>query len=166
MKSIRLLSATVLAGCLLGAVLILGADPIVSSAEAGRRHTTYDKHHSKVIRHHQKAVRHHRKVVRRHRPVRYYRPRHVYVRHHRPWYVDARRVYIYDSPFYFNAGLNVYLGGVSLGFQFGNAPPAGYVYADPYCDLEFYSVNAYHAHLNHYAHRPILRAVPVGWHGN
>jgi hypothetical protein len=40
------------------------------------------------------------------------------------------------------------------------------VYADPFCDLEFYSVNTYHAHLNHYAHRPILRVVPVRWCGN
>jgi hypothetical protein len=156
MNTKRLITGTVLAG-VLGAWLMLGAGPMVSSAEAGRRYReapqrSYKQQGSK---HHYK---HPRRVNRYHRPsrvVRYYP-----TRHHRPWYYGARTVYVNQSPFYFNVGLGVYLGGgVNLGIQFGNAAPAGYAYADPYCSLQFSSVNAYNRHLVHYNHSPVLRVV-------
>jgi hypothetical protein len=93
--------------------------------------------------------------------VRRYHPRPVYVRVVRPWYVAAPRVYVRSSPFYFHAGLNVYLGGVNLGFAFTNAVPAGYAYYDPYCGREFYSVAEYHSHLGYHPHTPVLEVIRV-----
>ena len=150
MKAKRLFTHATLVGCFLGAALMLGADPVVSSAEARHKGHKYTKQH-KQPRYERHYRSHHRPVT-----VRHHRPYRVRVRHHRPWYVGTRRVYVHDSPFYFHAGLNVYLGGLQLGLRFTNSVPVGYVYVDPYCDLEFYSVDRYHRHLRRYPHRPTL----------
>lgn len=153
MKTKRLISGAVLTAWMFGAAWMLGADPVASTAEAGRKHRYETQHRD------QRGYK--TRVVRHHRPTRVVQHRPAYRHHtHRPWYYGARRVYVNSSPFYWNIGLGVYLGGgVSLGFQFGNVAPAGYVYADPYCDLTFQSVGAYRRHLDHYGHSPALRVV-------
>jgi hypothetical protein len=83
----------------------------------------------------------------------------------RPWYRNASRFYVDRSPFYFHAGLGIYLGGVFLNLELTDAAPAGYVYVDPYCDLEFWTVPAYRQHLHRHHHRPALRLVQVEYCG-
>jgi hypothetical protein len=77
------------------------------------------------------------------------------------WAAGAPYFWVNATPYYFNAGLGVYLGGVSLAFQFTNAPPPGYVYFDPYCGVEFSTVAAYRGHLACIHHAHALQVVPV-----
>ena len=153
MKATRLLTHTAIVGCLLGATLMLGADPVVSSAEARGKSHQGPKYHKQHKQHH---YEHHYRSHHRPVTVRHYNNHRARVRHHRPWHAGARRIYVHDSPFYFHAGLNVYLGGVQLGLNFTNTAPTGYVYVDPFCDLEFYSVDSYHRHLRRYPHHSTL----------
>jgi hypothetical protein len=71
-------------------------------------------------------------------------------------------VTVFDDDFYFHAGLNVYLGGLAFHLDLGDAPPYGYVYYDPYCDEEFWSVEAYHRHLRRHRHPVLLRVIEFG----
>ena len=93
----------------------------------------------------------HHRVERRHDHwhyvPRYWYPRfvravvhHAFHPHYRPWYRDARRIYIHDDPFYFHVGLGLYIGGIAIQFELGNQPPYGYVYYDPYCDEVFWTL--------------------------
>lgn len=162
MKTKRFISGAILTAWLVGAGWMLGADPVTSSAEAGRKHRYETQNRGHRTGHYKP------KVVRRYRPAPVVHHRTAY-RHraYRPWYYGAERVYVNSSPFYWNVGLGVYLGGgVSLGFQFGNVAPAGYIYADPYCNLTFASVSSYNRHLVYYPHSPALRVVaaPVCGH--
>jgi hypothetical protein len=77
------------------------------------------------------------------------------------WAVGSPYFWVNTTPYYYNAGLGIYLGGVSLSFQFTNAPPPGYVYFDPYCGYQFASVPAYRAHLACVGHAHALQVVPV-----
>jgi len=105
-------------------------------------------------------------VARRHAPVPVYR-RPVVVR--RPtviqvapmWAAGAPYFWVNSTPYYYNAGLGIYLGGVSLSFQFTNAPPPGYVYYDSYCGYQFASVAAYRYHVGCVSHPHALQVVPV-----
>jgi hypothetical protein len=107
--------------------------------------------------------RHHdRRVVVRRVPT-YYVPAPVH--YIRPWYRTAPRFYVDRSPFYFHAGLGIYLGGVFLNLQLTDAAPAGYVFVDPYCDLEFWTVADYRRHLHRHHHRPALRLIQVEYCG-
>jgi hypothetical protein len=71
-------------------------------------------------------------------------------------------VVVHGSPYFFHAGFGVYFGGVSLSFQIGNVPPAGYAWFDPICNEVFWSLPAYRAHVAHHCHQPVLHAVWLG----
>jgi len=92
----------------------------------------------------------------------YVRPAPVYVRTYHPWYYGANRIYVNSSPFYFNTGLSVFFGGANLNLQFSNYAPVGYVYVDPYCNEDFYSVSEYREHLRYAHHSAALQCVYVG----
>ena len=140
---------------ILSTAFALGVGPLASDAEANRRHKSgrgHNSHHRQTV-----VVREscypQQVVVRRHAaPVRYVRP----------WYNDAPRVVVASSPYYFHAGLNLYLGGVNLNFAFTDPAPYGYAYMDPYCGDYFYSVSEYRQHLCHVGHESALRVVFVG----
>jgi hypothetical protein len=99
--------------------------------------------------------RRHRVVV-RHRDLRACPPPRYVVR---PWYRDVRRIYVHDDPFYFHAGLGIYLGGLALRLELGDLPPEGFVFYDPYCDMEFWSVSEYHRHLRYHRHPNALTVI-------
>lgn len=168
---------------LLSAAFLLAAGPAMSTAEAkdrhGKRHKVEKRHKAHKVKSHKRTkahrrdhVRHevkhkrhrgddhhYREVVRyrdHHRPVR----RHV-VRHYRPWYRNVRYVTYHNNPFYWHAGLGVYIGGAYIDLEFGNAAPRGYYYYDPYCSESFYTVADYHSHLRYHRHRPTLRVVRI-----
>lgn len=170
-------------GVLLGLALLV--TPMVS-AEAGGKHkgrgkpavhrekTTQVQHAPRpsgkpVVRRPGRVVvappRVRRAPVVRHAPRVIYQPP-VVVRRPRVvcapvWAAGAPYFWVNSTPFYFNAGLGIYLGGVSLSFQFTNAPPPGYVYFDPYCGVEFGSVAAYRGHVACVHHPHALQVVPV-----
>lgn len=159
MSTNRLFNRATVMGVLVGIGLLMASGPLASEAQA---HNSRHKPHLERKQTHGKHYR--KRVARRvHHPVvvRRYHPRPVHVRVKRPWYVAAPRVYVQSTPFYFHSGLNVYLGGVYLGFEFTNAVPVGYVYADPYCQREFYSVAEYHSHVAYHPHPPVLEVVRV-----
>lgn len=106
-----------------------------------RDHGGYDRRHRVVVRH---------RDLRACPPPRYIA---------RPWYGQARRIYVHDDPFYFHAGLDVFLGGLALRLELGDVPPVGFVFYDPYCDEEFWSVSEYHRHLRHYRHPNALTVI-------
>ena len=105
------------------------------------------------------------RVVLRHRPatVRYRDlracppPRYI----SRPWYNGARRIYVHDDPFYFHAGLDLFLGGLALRLELGDMPPMGFVYYDPYCDMEFWSIAEYRHHLRYHHHPHALTVIAI-----
>ena len=160
MKTNRRIARTLIGTGLLGAALTLGALS-ATPADAknwhgggkGRDHKTVVVHRS----YYPAPV-----VVRRV----YVRPAPVYVRTYHPWYYGARRVYVNSSPFYLNTGLNVFIGGANLSLQFSNYAPVGYVYVDPYCNEDFYSVSEYREHLRYEHHPAALQCVYVGNHGD
>jgi len=105
----------------------------------------------------------HARIVVNHRRPHYlprviYRPRPVHVR---PWFYGAQRIYVDDSPFYFNAGLGIYVGGLALNIQIGDVPPVGYVFYDPFCGETFWSVADYQAHLRFRPHPAVLSLIRV-----
>jgi len=69
-----------------------------------------------------------------------------------PWHRGARRVVIAGDPFYYNATLGVYLGGVALHLRLANQAPEGYVYYDPTCEARFASIKEYKRHLKRHRH--------------
>ena len=142
----------------LGAAVAFGALSLATPAEAGNGRGKARGHHKKVVVHHYPAPVYRAPVVVRH----VVRPAPVVVRTYRPWYYDMNRVYVNASPYYFNAGLNVFLGGANLNLAFSNYAPAGHVYVDPYCGGEFYSVSAYRQHCSHSGHRAALQVVYTG----
>jgi len=77
----------------------------------------------------------------------------------RPWWEGAPRVYVQGSPYFFHAGLGVYLGGLGLSIQIGNAAPAGYGYLDPYCGLRFDSLEVCRTHAGAHGHDPVVEVV-------
>ena len=81
----------------------------------------------------------------------------------RPWYYEAPQVVVASSPYYFHAGLNLYLGGVNLNLAFTDPAPAGYVYVDPYCDRQFVTAADYRRHLHRHDHSPALWVEFVGY---
>jgi hypothetical protein len=84
---------------------------------------------------------------------------HFVGRNHRPWYADARQIYIHDDPFYFRVGLGIYIGGIAVQFDLRNEPPRGYLYYDPYCDEVFWTLAEYRHHLSWYDHPPVLTLI-------
>lgn len=175
MKTKRFLTSTLVGGCLLGTLLTVGA--AVPAAEAGKpriQRTERPRVERREVRH--RTVREHRRdaVVREHRRMAVVRrhqhrsiavcriPAPVRVVHYRPWYSGVRTVVVDRDPFYFNAGLGLYFGGVNLNIELGNAPPMGYAYFDPYCGEEFYSVVDYQRHLRFHHHTAALRVVWIG----
>ena len=150
MKSNRRITR-VLTSVLVGAALLMVTAPIISTAEAHKRFKRIQ-----VVKRHHPPRDHHRW-----RPVLRHLPRPVYVRQVRPWYSDTRRIIIDDAPFHFHAGLNIFFGGLGLHIDLGNTAPAGYVYYDPYCSLEFETVGSYHRHLSRHRHRGALRVVRI-----
>ena len=189
MRTLHILTSTALAAVLIG-VGTVGAGVTVAEAgprhsrQADQKVQKVQKPRKSVRqeaprvveRRRQEAPRvveqRHRRVEPRHRVVErrrevhhapsyvYHSPRRV-VRVHRPWYVQARHVVVHDSPFYFNAGLGLYIGGIYLDFEFGDFAPLGYIYEDPYCGLEFVSVPHYRDHLHRHHHAPALRVVRI-----
>jgi hypothetical protein len=174
----RHLSRLVIGG-ILGATVLLSAGNWISTAEAAPkrdRQARVEHRDRRVERRGDRRQdrREDRRVVRRverrddrrvvvyHHP-RYYRPRPVVMVRH-PWYTGVRRVYIHDEPFYFNAGLGVYLGGAFLNFEFTNAAPDGYLYYDPYCHETFASVDLYRHHLAHHRHDGVLSVIQANIH--
>jgi len=79
-----------------------------------------------------------------------------------PWWEGAPRVYVHGNPFFFNAGLGVYLGGLGLMFLVGDLPPAGYCYVDPYCGTRFDSLDCYRAHARFQGHDAVVDLVARG----
>ena len=116
-----------------------------------------DRHRFTVRRHHPG-----RYVIRRHAPRVVFRPRVlINVGGHRPWYHDARRIYVDDDAFYFNASLGLYLGGLALNVQIGDVAPYGYVYYDPFCGETFWTLTSYRSHLWGYPHPHALTLIPL-----
>lgn len=144
---------------ILGVAFLLSAGPLADAAEAHRRHRA-----PKVV-YRQQHVRHHKaKIVYRDcapRPARVYRYVEP-VRCYQPWYDAAPHVVVASSPYYFHAGLNVYLGGVNLNFDFHDPAPQDYVYLDPYCEMQFATVGDYHRHLRRHDHAAALEVVFLG----
>jgi hypothetical protein len=154
MKTNRRTASSLIGIGLLGAALTFGAlSATPAEAKNGHGHG-YGRGHKTVVVH---RTYYPAPVV-----VRHVYPAPVYVRTYHPWYYGARRVYVNSSPFYFNAGLNVFIGGANLNLAFSNYAPAGYVYVDPYCGEEFYSVTEYRQHLGYSHHSAVLRCVYVG----
>lgn len=130
----------VLTGLVLAALI---ATTVAPAAEADRGHKGRGKHKQVYAPWHQK-----------HRPervVRYvYRGPRVVERH---YYRDR------DG----HSGI-AFLGGLILGAVISNAHAAHadpYFYADPYCDVRFSSLDAYHSHVG-YAHHPrIVHVIEV-----
>jgi hypothetical protein len=149
-----------IAAALSGAALVFGAGSFAATAEAhGHDRGEHGRYHGHRVYYSRPVVVHRdyypsRVVVRRMYPA----PVEVY----RPWYYGAPRFFVNASPYYFNAGLNVYLGGANLNLQLGDPAPAGYVYVDPYCNEDFYSVAEYREHVRHVHHRAALQLVYVG----
>lgn len=55
-----------------------------------------------------------------------------------------------------------FLGGLVLGAVISNAAHEDhYFYADPYCDVRFSSLEAYHSHLRYYHHPRIVHVIEV-----
>jgi len=79
----------------------------------------------------------------------------------RPWWEGAPRVYVHGTPFFFHAGLGVYLGGVGLSLGIGDCSPAGYVYVDPYCGTRFDSLEYYAVHARFQGHSPVVEVVAL-----
>jgi hypothetical protein len=164
MKTNRRMARTLISTGLLGAALAFGAltaTPADANHGNGRGH---GRGHKTVVVH--RTYYPAPVVVRRvvyPRPV-YVRPAPVYVRTYHPWYYGTNRIYVNSSPFYFNAGLSVFFGGANLNLQFSNYAPAGYVYVDPYCNEDFYSVSEYREHLRYEHHPAALQCVYVGDH--
>lgn len=158
MRTDRHIARTLIAAALSGAALMLGAGSFVTPAEAhGHDHGGHGRYHAHRVYYSRPVV-----VHRAYYPtcVRRVYPAPVEVYH--PWYYGAPRFFVNASPYYFNAGLNVYLGGANLNVQLGDPAPVGYVYVDPYCNEEFYSVGEYQEHLHHARHRAALQVVYVG----
>jgi hypothetical protein len=132
--------------------VIVASSLSTSEAEAGNRKGRKWKQHECT----QSCEKEHRTSCRPH-SVYYGKP----VRVETPWYRGARRVVIEGDPFYYNAGLGVYLGGVALHLNLTNAAPDGYVYYDPVCDERFFSVRAYKRHLKSHRHAGGLTLVRV-----
>jgi hypothetical protein len=89
-----------------------------------------------------------------------YRPRQV-VR-----YVDYRpyRVVRHARYHRHHQGSNglAFLGGLVLGAVITRAAQADhYYYADPYCDLRFSSLDAYHSHVGHHRHPTVVHVVEI-----
>lgn len=109
-------------------VIAMAMATLAPAAEAGRRGKSRYKH----------AGYHQTRVVRQvfvPRRVRYHAPRYHYSSY-RVVYSDAGPVI---------AG---FIGGLFLGATLANAAPAGYEYYDPYCEVGYSSLRAYHAHLD------------------
>ena len=170
MKTKRMITR-MLTAAFVGATLLMVTAPITS---AGKPRLRNDR--PKVVkRHQQPKYRHsprHQQPEYRHSPrhqrndwrpvIRHLRSRPVYARNHsRPWYNNVQRVYVQESPFYFHAGLNVFFGGVGFQIDLGNHAPAGYGYYDPYCSLQFETVNSYHRHLSRHRHRGALEVIRI-----
>jgi hypothetical protein len=107
--------------------------------------------------------RRHARVIVNHRRPHYlprviYRPRPIHVR---PWFYGARRIYVDNSPFYFHAGLGIFVGGLAVNIQIGDVPPVGYVFYDPFCGETFWSVADYQAHLRFHPHPAALSLIRV-----
>ena len=127
----------IMTGVILAALV---ATTMAPAAEAGRRH----KERSKPV-----YAPWHQK----HRPervVRYvYRGPRVVQHYHR-----------YDGG---HSGL-AFLGGLVLGAVITNAHASHadpYFYADPYCDVRFSSLDAYHSHLRYQHHPRIVHVISV-----
>ncbi len=112
------------------------------------RNPDRDRHDNRVVVRHRSVVRH--RDLRACPPPRYLA---------RPWYGQSRRIYVHDDPFYFHAGLGIYLGGLALRLELGDVPPLGFVYYDPYCDERFWSVEDYRFHLRYHHHPQALTVI-------
>jgi|GEM_PF-4381042 len=83
--------------------------------------------------------------------------------HRHPWVRRrARFIEVYDEPYYFHAGLGLYLGGLALEFTIGDRPPEGYLFYDPYCDRVFATLGLYRRYLRRHRVQGTLTLVPVG----
>lgn len=152
---------------LLGASLLALA-PLVTAPAAAK----HGRH-----REDRRGDRHHRQVVvvddcRRpavvsRRPVRVVRtPRRVVVEDFasatcRPRYAGARWVQVDGHRYYYDASFGFYVGGVALDFQLTDRAPRGWVYYDPVCDDEFWTLAAYQTHLRRHDHSGALTMVRV-----
>jgi Ni/Co efflux regulator RcnB len=128
----------VITGVILAALI---ATTMAPAAEAGRRK---NKERSKHV--------YSQRDSRPHRGVRYVQPKrhrasnHYYYRHRGD-----------------HSGL-AFLGGLVLGAVITNSAHAdhhSYYYADPYCDVRFSSLDAYHGHLRYNHHPRIVHVVDV-----
>ena len=122
--------------------VIVASSLSASDAEAGNRHGKKMKRHQ-----HNESCEKQRTSCRPHTV--YYGKTECAVT---PWYLGARRVVIRDDPFYYNAALGIYLGGVAVNLNLSNAAPDGYVYYDPVCDERFFSIRGYKRHLRTHDH--------------
>lgn len=58
-------------------------------------------------------------------------------------------------PYQWHVNLGVYIPEFWFGVAIGDLPPAGYVYYDPYCDLQFGTLVMYREHVRVHRH-PVL----------
>jgi hypothetical protein len=79
---------------------------------------------------------------------------------HEYWRPAPRRVvYVTHRPFYASPRHGIYLPKAWINVQFGNLPPRGYVFYDPYCRRTFASVAAYRAYNRGCHHDLVLDVV-------
>jgi len=145
MRARAILRMTATAGLLAGAAGFVSAGPAVRDAEAGPRvkqRTICSVPARPVYRHvHSVACR----------------------ASCGPWYSAAPRVVVAGAPYYFHSGFDVYFGGLALGFEISNLPPAGYAYYDPTCGRTFWSLAEYNAYRrqHRFNNPPVLHAVVI-----
>lgn len=147
-------SHRVIAGLVLAALI---ATSLAPAAEAGERrhknkrgHERHEQYRPQQVKHRRAHVQQRHVEYRPHRVVRYvdYRPHRVvrhtrYHRHH-----DGH-------------GL-AFLGGLVLGAVITHAASADhYYYVDPYCDVRFSSLGAYHSHLGHHRHPSVAHVIEI-----
>jgi hypothetical protein len=76
------------------------------------------------------------------------------------WCANPSQVLVWkDHPFFLHAGFGIYFGGPAIAADLCNVPPAGCAYIDPFCHRTFGSIAAYHRHLRHRHHAPLVQVM-------
>ena len=71
----------------------------------------------------------------------------------RPWWVREKRVFVRETPYFYNPCVGMYFGGAALDLALGEKPPMGWTYCDPVNSLKFQTLSAYRQFLKGHPHR-------------
>lgn len=124
--------------------------------------TAADAGHGKARRHDRACRVHHQSKHRPHNDRSCHSPGYeVRIAARYPaWCADPSRVVVWkEHPFFLHAGFGVYFGGPAIAADLCNVPPAGCAYFDPFCHRTFGSIAAYHRHLRHRHHAPLVQVM-------